>query len=168
MKSNLIFKANVKWEWLGKIIFSLLILLNLVFIVLIFLTLPVFVFFGLPVLILDILLLPLIKSILKLHEFELHTDCIMIKNKNIQWKQIKSISFQTGRLIYDRSFNFGFKLPALQKIYVLDKEGKEYSAIIDVDYYSKKNRKENNIKKIHKFLIGMDKEYLVADWAEKR
>ena len=114
------------------------------------------------------MLLPLIRSILKLHEFELHTDCIRIKNKNLEWKKVKSISFQTGRPIYDRTFNLGIKLPALQKIFILDKEGLEYSAIIDIDYYSKKNRKENNIKTISRFLAGMDKEYLIADWAEKR
>lgn len=168
MKSSLIFKANVEWGWLGKFVSLLLLFLNLIFVVLIFLTSPVFVLFGFPILILDFLLIPLIKSILRLHDFELHINCVRIKNKTIEWKQIKSISFQTGRLIYDRTFNFGVKLPVLQRIFVLDKEGKEYSAIIDIDYYSKKNRKENNIKKIHKFLIGMDKDYLVADWAEKR
>ena len=168
MESNLIFKANVDWDWLGKVIFFLLILLNLIFGTLIFLTSPVFVLFGLPVIILDVLLLPLVKSILNLHEFELHTNSVKIKNKTLVWKKVKSISFQTGRLIYDRNFNLGLKLPALQKIFVLDKKGKEYCAIIDIDYYSKKKRKENNIRRINKFLVGMDKDYLVADWAEKR
>lgn len=168
IKSNLIFKAEVSWGWIGKIIFTILILLNLSFIILLFLTSSIFVFFGLPILILDLLLIPLIKSILHLHEFELHTNCIKIKNKIIEWKEVKSISFQTGRLIYDRSFYLGLKLPVMQKIYVLDKKGQEYSAIIDIDYYSKKNREKNNISKITKFLDGMNKEYLLADWAEKR
>ena len=134
----------------------------------IFLTSPLFLFFGIPIFLLDLLMMPLIKSVLKLYDFELHTDGVKIKNKKIEWKKVKSISFQTGRLIYDRKYDSGLKLPVLQKIYVLDKEGKEYSAIIDIDYFSKKNRSKNNIRKITKFLDGMNKEYLIADWAEKR
>lgn len=168
MKSKLIYRAEVEWGWLGTLMIFLIVFLNFSFLLLIFMTSTVFLFFGIPIFLLDIVIFPLLKSIMKRHEFELQTDSVNIKNKKIEWKRIKSISFQTGRLIYDRSFNTGFKLPVLQKIYILDKKGREYSAIIDVDYYSKKNRTKNNIYKISKFLDGMNKDYLIADWAEKR
>ncbi|MBT3720311.1 hypothetical protein HN789_05485 [archaeon] len=168
MKSKLIFRADINWGYLGKTLFIVLIILNFLFVSLVFFTTPFFILFGIPIFVLDLLLMPLIKSILKIQEFELHTDSLKIKNKKIDWKKVKSISFQTGRLIYDRVFYKGFKLPTLQKIFVLDKEGYEYSAIIDIDYYFKKKRQENNIRIINRHLLAMDKQYLVADWAEKR
>ena len=61
--------------------------------------------------------------------------------------------------------NFG---PVLQKIYILDKKGKEYSSIIDIDYFLKENREDNNLRKIKELLYGMDKLELISDWAEKR
>jgi hypothetical protein len=166
--STLIYKPNIRWGYLGTSVFLFILLLNLFFIALMFITPLILIFFGIPIILLDILLLPLIKSILKVTDFELHTDGLTIKKKKIFWKEVKSISFQTGRPIYDRNFNSGFKLPALQKIYVLDKKGLEYSAVIDADFYLKKNRNKNNIRIISKFLLGMDKQDLIADWAEKR
>ncbi len=168
MKSKLVFKAIPEWGWLGILITIILLLLNIFFIMLLFLTSYVFIIFFLPVVILDAVFFPLIKSMFRIAEFELHTDSVKVKNRILKWKDVKSISFQTGRLIYDRDYDKGFKLPALQKIYVLDKKGEEYSAVIGVDYFFKKKREDNNIKRLTKYLNGMNREELIADWAEKR
>ena len=56
----------------------------------------------------------------------------------------------------------------LQKIFILDKKGKEHSCIIDIDYYLKKNRDKNNLRQIRDLLLGLDKLSLLSDWAEKR
>ena len=125
------------------------------------------ILFTLPLIILNIIFLPIVKLVLK-QDFSLYTSGVKIKKKYIEWKKIKSISFQTGRLKSDEAFFRGFKLPVLQRIFVLDKDGKEYSCIIDIDYYSKTKREDNNLRKIRELLLGMDRISLLSDWAEKR
>jgi len=180
-KKNLVYKANINWGYPLYLVGGIILLLDLVLmfqLVMMFLVnvsafVP-FIVFSLPIIILNIILFPLIKSIIflmlnkKYCEFELYTTGIKIKNKFFKWSQIKGLGFSTGRHIEDKFFYEGKKLPVYQKLFMSDKEGKEYSCSIDVDYYFKQHRKQNNLLKIEEFLLGLDKIDLIGDWAEKK
>lgn len=181
MKKRLIFKSQIKWGWLLIAIGATLIIGDIITVIyiimglikdyqLIFISLILII----PLIILNYLLYPITKSILywilkkNNHNLELFTTGIKIKKKMFKWEKIKSISFQTGRLIYDSKFFSGLKLPALQKIYILLKNGKEISSTIDVDYFLKNKRENNNLRKLNELFFGMDKQDILSDWAQKR
>jgi len=171
---KLVYQAVIRWGWQLNFLGYLLVLFDITFFILVFQTSLERVLLAIPLLVLNIILFPLLKQIIlsfigkRFIEFELYTKGITIKNKYLGWKDIKSISFQSGRLIYDTRFYHGFKFPAFQRIYVLDNEGKEYSAIIDIDYWSKKDRKNNNLRKLNELMMGMDRTSILSDWAQKR
>lgn len=181
MKKRLVHRNTVNWGLFILIITGFVAILTLIylyyFVILLirfnFLNIPIIIWLTtLPVLFLNIMLFPVCRttflSIIKKSDFLLYTTGIKIKNKYFLWKQIKSISFKTGRYKGKKVFFRGFQLPMLQKIFILDKKGKEYSCIIDIDYYLKKNRDKNNLRQIRDLLLGLDKLSLLSDWAEKR
>ena len=135
-----------------------------------------FVILGLivPIIILDIFIFPIFREILlkfikKTHnQFEIYTTGIKIKEKYFNWKNIKSISPDTGRPMVDKKYFKGPKLPVLQKIYLIDKNYNEYCCIVDYDYFSKPNRQKNNLEKIKELLLGLDKIDIIHDWAQLR
>ena len=180
-KKNLVFRAEINWGYPLYFIGGIILLLDtillyqlvMMFLVNISAFIP-FIVFSLPIIILNFILFPLISSIVglalnkKYCQFELYTTGINIKNKFFKWKEIKGIGFNNGRHIDDKLFYEGKKLPVYQKLFMSDKEGKEYSCLLDVDYYFKQDRKENNMLKIEEFLLGLDKIDLIGDWAEKK
>ena len=133
-----------------------------------------FIVLGLlfPILILDIFSFQIIKEILlKLfnkhyNQFEIYTTGVKIKKKYFDWKNIRSISPDTGRPIKDNKYFIGIKLPVLQKIYLIDKEYNEFKCVVDYDYFSKPNRQKNNLEKIKELLMGLDKLDIIHDWAQ--
>jgi hypothetical protein len=135
---------------------------------------PVLLLFFIPVLALDTVLYPVFDSIIrktvKKEKYSLIVSHkgIELNNKLHLWDGIKSISFQTGRLEHDYKAFQGFKLPALQRIYLLDKEGKEYSAAIDIDYFLKEKRNKNNLIEAKKEILDLGRMNIMSDWAEKR
>jgi hypothetical protein len=135
---------------------------------------PVLFLFFIPVLALDIALFPVFSSLLFIMIRKIHYN-LVISGKGIEmnrkqhiWESIKSISFQTGRLVHNNTAFQGIRLPALQRIYILDKDGKEYSAIIDIDYFLKGNREKNNLILAKSELYDLRKMGVLSDWAEKR
>jgi len=181
MKKRLVHKNNVNWGLFILIITGFVAILTLIylyyFVILLIrfnlFKLPIIIWLTtLPLLVLNILLFQVCRttflSIIKKSDFILYTTGIKINNKYLMWKQIKSISFKTGRYKSKKVFFRGVKLPMLQKIFILDKKGKEYSCIIDIDYYLKKNRDKNNLRQVRDLLLGLDKLSLLSDWAEKR
>jgi hypothetical protein len=66
------------------------------------------------------------------------------------------------------SIDTGFKMPAFQRIFILDNDGKEYSCIIGIDYFMKKDRADNNIRLLQRIFHDIGKDHLISDWAEKR
>ncbi len=181
MKKRLVHRNNVNWDLPILSVTSFVAVLTIIylyyFVILLirfsYLKIPIIIWLTtLPILFLNILLFPVCRttflSIIKKSDFILYATGIMINNKYLLWKQIKSISFKTGRYKSKKVFFRGFQLPMLQKIFILDKKGKEYSCVIDVDYYLKKNRDKNNLRQIRDLLLGLDKLSLLSDWAEKR
>jgi len=135
---------------------------------------PVIFLFFIPAIALDIIMYPVYKSVFNRALDRNHYD-LLISNKGIElnrrlhlWDAIKSISFQTGRLAHDYTAFQGIKLPALQKIYLLDREGKEYSCAIDIDYSLRGKRNMNNLIFAKEELIHLGKIPMLSDWAEKR
>ena len=180
MKKRLVHRNNVNWGIPILIVTGFVVLITILylyyFVILLIkfnINLPIVVWLtSLPILLLNMILWPVCRttffSLTKKSDFLLYTTGIKINNKYLMWKQIKSISFKTGRYKCRNVFFRGFQLPMVQKIFVLDKKGTEYSCIIDVDYYLKKNRDKNNLRKIRELLFGLDKLSLMSDWAEKR
>lgn len=181
MKKRLVHRNNVNWGFPILSVTSFVAVLTIIylyyFVILLIrfnlLKLPIIIWLTtLPILFLNLILFPVCRttflSLIKKSDFLLYTTGLRINNKYFLWKQIKSISFQTGRLRGKKVFFRGFKLPMLQKIFILDKKGKEHSCIIDIDYYLKKNRDKNNLRQIRDLLLGLDKLSLLSDWAEKR
>ncbi|MFH2020460.1 MAG: hypothetical protein ABIJ34_03540 [archaeon] len=176
MKSH--YRSDIKLGRLASAFGIFLILLDTYFVIL-----GLMIFFSwvllpliliLPLAMLNFFMYKIIKVFLlsllgKPHfELEVFDSGIRIKNEYLQWHKIKSISFQTGRLIHDREFSKGFKLPVFQRMFVLDKSGKEYSCIIDIDYFMKENRSHNNLRKLNTLMYDLGKASLISDWAEKR
>lgn len=184
MKKRLVYRNTVNWGWLIYTVSILVLVITLIYLyyfinLLLFIIrtptlqkLIILVITSVPIILLNIFLIPVMKTLVgkffKKSELKLYTTGIKIKKNFLTWKKIKSISFQTGRLQGKKAFFRGFQLPIIQKIFILDKKGKEYSCIIDVDYYLKKNREKNNLRKIRDLLLGLDKLSLLSDWAEKR
>ena len=184
MEKKVIYKSKISIGWFFHLIFFLVLFLNII--MLFYITQIFFLFIGksvfnvisfiffIPILFLDIFLYPILKvvflTLIKKEEYSIiiYNKGIEINNLFLEWEKIKSISFQTGRLITDNDFLRGFKLPAIQKIYILDKKGKEYSCAIDIDYFSKKDRSKNNLNIIKGILHEQNKIFLLSDWAEKR
>ncbi|MBN1502144.1 hypothetical protein JW930_01250 [Candidatus Woesearchaeota archaeon] len=109
-------------------------------------------------------------SILKKPRYDLilSKKGIQIANKYLQWRQVKSISFSTGRPKSKIAFyRVKFALPAKQTIFVLDKQGREYKRMVDIDYFSKHDRSNNNLVGIEKVLADLKKANLISDWAER-
>lgn len=134
---------------------------------------PLLFLFFIPALALDVIFYPVFNSITQKIMKKEHYPLIVshkgieLNNKLHLWDGIKSISFQTGRLIHDYRAFEGFKLPALQMIFVLDKEGKEYSAVIDIDYFLKGQREKNNLVEAKKEIFDHGRMNIMSDWAEK-
>ncbi len=182
VKKRLVHRADINWGWLPLTTATLVFLIDFFYFFYFFQYIilaintsnfsSIIVLTLIPILVLNGLFFPVLKAlilrIMKKTDFQLYTTGIKIKGKLLNWSQIKSISFKTGRYKGKKAFFRGHRLPALQSIFILDKKGKEYSCIIDIDYSSKKNRKENNLRKIREFLLGMDKISLLSDWAEKK
>jgi hypothetical protein len=126
----------------------------------------------LPIIILNILLYPIHKSIFfhalrrQIPVFVIYKEGITIKDKHFLWDRIKSISFDTGIIRVDTAFR-GFKLPYLQRIYIDEKGEIEHSCIIDIDYSLKSDRTENNLNKIRDELVDLGKANIISDWAER-
>jgi hypothetical protein len=167
--------ARINWG-IPVYIFSLfVVILNLVFsYYLIVYFHPISLLFFIPALILDFIFYPVFRSLIFSIVKKTHYD-LVISGKGIEinrklhlWENIKSISFQTGRIVHNNTFFQGFKLPAMQKIYILDTEGKEYSAAIDIDYILKGNRGKNNLILAKAELYDLRKMGILSDWAEKR
>jgi len=184
MEKKVIYKSKIAFGWFFHFLFFFILFLNAVMffyiaqIVFLFIEKLVFniisIIFFLPLVILDIFLFPILKvvflNLIKKEEYTIiiYNEGIEINTLFLEWKKIKSISFQTGRLITGNDFLRGFKLSAIQKIYILDKKGKEYSCAIDIDYFSKKDRSKNNLSIIKGILHEQNKIFLLSDWAEKR
>jgi hypothetical protein len=166
------FVLKIRWGALTYISMSLLLLLNIAGAILTVSNLPAAIFL-IPLIVLDIMLAPIIRGII-ISMFGLGPDLIMtqqgltIKKINLPWHAVKSISLQTGRIMGDREYFAGCKLPALQKIFILDKGGREHECVIDIDYCMKGGRKSNNYLKITHHLSVEKRTQLMADWAEKR
>jgi hypothetical protein len=173
---KIVTKCQVHWGWLVYLVW--LIILGLTFFSAYYsarmlltigfhLLLPAFL---IPVLAINIVFYPVTSSVyhrlMKKADILVYDSGIRIKNKYLSWKQIKSISFRTGRTQRDYSFFSGIKLPALQRIYLLDTKGKEYSAIIDIDYSLKANRRKNNLAVLQEALSGLNKTNIISDWAQ--
>jgi hypothetical protein len=180
-KKNLVYKAEINWGYPLYVVGGIILLLDAVLIYQLIMMILFnisafipFIVFSLPIIILNVILFPLVKSLVllmfnkKYYAFELYTTGIKIKNKFFKWKEIKGIGFSNGRNIDDKFFYIGKKLPVYQKVFMSDKDGKEYSCLLDIDYYFKQHRKQNNLLKIEEFLLGLDKIDLIGDWAEKK
>jgi len=179
VKKRLVYNCRVHWGNFVYVLTFVIFLLTLTFLLyaiqafmkyaLTFYLIVILFGLFLPLIVLNIIFLPVMKDIiLKKSELVLYTTGFKIKNKFLMWKQIKSISFNTGRLKKRTAFFRGAQLPMLQKIYILDKKGIEYSCNIDIDYWGKKKREENNLRKLNEFLLGLNQVSLLSDWAEKR
>jgi hypothetical protein len=132
---------------------------------------PVIFLFFIPAFVLDIIFYSVFRTLL----LTKYKYTLIISPKGIEinrrlhlWDSIRSISFQTGRLEHDFTAFHGIKLPVLQRIYILDREGKEYSVVIDIDYFLKGERKKNNLILAKEMLADMGKTAIISDWAEKR
>jgi hypothetical protein len=168
-------RFRINWG-LPAYIFSFFILgLNLLFFYNLFSYFhPIILLFFIPSLALDVVFYPVFNSLLnkilkkEYYPLIISPKGIELNNRLHLWESIKSISFQTGRLIHDYRAFQGFKLPALQMIYVLDKEGKEYSSVLDIDYFLKGQREKNNLIEARKEIFDFGRMNLISDWAEKR
>lgn len=176
---RLVYRAGVRWGLPAAILASLIILSNMPYLYLLVRAAGAIIFFQiillyLPVIALDIIFMPMIISIFPKKNkaadpnLELYDTGIRIKKEFIGWDKIRSISFQTGRTTHDYSSFEGFRLPAVQRMFVLDKTGKEISCAIDIDYAMKGSRKKNNLIILKEYLLDMGKGQLISDWAEKR
>ncbi len=168
-------RARINWGIPAYIFSSIIFVFNLVFIYYFFIYLNPLIFaFYIPVFALDIIFYPVFLSlffnIFKKDDYDISISKlgIGINRKMHLWDKIKSISFQTGRIVHDNTFSQGLRLPALQRIYLLEKDGKEYSAIIDIDYYLKEKRDKNNLVAAKEELFYLGKMGIISDWAEKR
>ncbi len=181
-----ILKVKVNWGWLVYSLFSLIQLINFFFFYFfysiiysansynILSSLFIVLLIFLPIFVLNAFFNPVNRSILLNFIWKEKTECILykegikLKRNFLVWNKIKSISFQSGRPITDYSFYKGIKLPALQRLFILDKKGEEYSCIIDIDYFFKQKRGKNNILLFREALVELGKSHLISDWAEKR
>ena len=166
------FDLKISWGTFSYVFIICLAAINCISIILALNNLQALVLI-LPVIVLDVMTYPLIRGIInelirRTPDLSISQYGINIKGKSLPWHSVKSISLQTGRIMQDRNYFSGCKLPAYQKIFVLDKDGKEYECIIDVDYCLKKQREKNNYLKIISYLTKEKKIHLMADWAEKR
>ncbi|MBN2368590.1 hypothetical protein JXC34_06220 [Candidatus Woesearchaeota archaeon] len=184
MKKKIVHKNKIRWGLPLIILMGIAVLLSMAYMtyairLIIFLIqnpklMPIVVLLItlFPLLALDFIFFPVFKGVL----FELirkedsglvlYTTGIEINRLFLEWKKIKSISFNSGR-INRKDFFRGFGLPALQEIYILDKKGKEYSCTIDIDYSLKKDRENNNLREIRDMLLGLEKARLISDWAQR-
>jgi hypothetical protein len=186
MKRKLIYRCSVKWGWLILLVTALVFFLTVIYIyylgkLVIFvirnpvmITKLIVVVTAIPLVVLNILFFPVMRTLFlkfmkkEKYDLQIYNTGFKIRDTFLEWKKIKSISFHTGRLQGKTAFFYGYKLPIMQKIFLLDKEGNEYSCVIDIDYYLKKDRDKNNLRKIRELLLGLDKVSLISDWAEKR
>ncbi len=124
------------------------------------------IIFGLPFILLSIIFFPFIIFIFSPCMI-IYDSGIKLRQKYLPWNEIKSISFSSGRF-RDTVFWRGLKLPATQRIYVLDMKGNEYNTIIDLDHSLKINRSSNNISIISEVFHLTGRANILSDWAEKR
>ena len=180
-KKDLVFISEVK---IGKLLYVLLVFLFLInlfiliYAIIIVINDPKFILmvfgFSLPIIILDIMIHKLAMISFEnflgkpFDEFRLYTTGIKIKEKFFLWENIRSVAIDSGRIMIDKEYFKGFKSPVFQKIYLIDKEYKEHNCIVDIDYYKKQDRNENNLEKIKELLLGLDKIDLMHDWAQKK
>ena len=111
MKKRLVHRNNVNWGFPILSVTSFVAVLTIIylyyFVILLIrfnlLKLPIIIWLTtLPILFLNLILFPVCRttflSLIKKSDFLLYTTGLRINNKYFLWKQIKSISFQTGRL----------------------------------------------------------------------
>ena len=183
-QKKLILKTTANWGWLAVLVSLTTTLMTAAYIfytINLFLGMKTYFIWQLalisilgfiPIAILNYFLYPVNKTIIfeilgkEYHEILIYTTGMEIKGKYFLWKNVKSISFDTGRMSKGAFFR-GFKLPYPQKMYILDNESKEYSCIIDIDYTFKNNRENNNLRKIKKALFDFNKIDIMSDWAER-
>jgi hypothetical protein len=169
-------RLSVEINWgLPLYIFAgiiLLLLISSISLMIIYKLQIILAIFILPILILNILLLPIHKSMIyhllkkKDPVFVIYKEGITIRGRHFLWDKIRSISFDTGIIRVDTAFR-GFKLPYLQRIYIDEKGEIEHSCIIDIDYSLKADRTENNLNIIRDELVDMGKANIISDWAER-
>jgi len=159
---NRIYTLKISWGWLIYLTTFIVLILNLITLYYVFLAGIRILFLLLPLVILDLIFLPVIRK----PRFILFDTGVRIKGTFLSWKEIKSISFQSGRINQENPLKG--RLPAIQRIFILDKKGREFSTLIDIDYFSKQDRKNNNLMKLNKYLFDMNKVSIISDWAEKR
>ena len=85
--------------------------------------------------------------------------------KHHRFNDLVSISFDTGT--ENRAFFRGFGFFTVQRIYCMDKDKKEYCRVVDIDHLFKRKREANSLRKMKDFLIALEKEHLVSDWAQR-
>jgi hypothetical protein len=119
-----------------------------------------------PTLLLAIMLRRPLKNLIRPDQIIVYSEGIEIHSRFFKWNTIKSISFKTNR--FKRPFSKSSWLPAYQELYLLDNKGKEYAFKIDIDYWMKKNRDDNNTRRVSDALVEAGQVAKLSDWAEKR
>lgn len=167
-------RSSINWGYPIYILAFFVFSLNLLFLYYFILFMhPISFLLFLPTLALDIVFFQVYRGIfLNLfrkdnHDLSISFKGIELKKRFHPWESIKSISFDTGRVEYDNSFCSGIRLPALQKIYLLDNDGVEHSGIIDIDYSLKNMRDKNNLIEAKRAITNFGRINLLSDWAQK-
>jgi len=184
MAKRIVYKNRINWGLCSYVAFLLIFFITLINIFYLFSLVKIIVvnpdlgavlifIISLSItIILNVMIFDFYKSIYNIifrkYDFILYNTGMEIKGKYFEWRKIKSISFNTGRRFNKKLFYKGFKLPVLQRIFILDKKGKEHSVVIDIDHPLRKDREKNNLRVIRDHLYGMDKISLLSDWAKKR
>ncbi|MCM2324865.1 MAG: hypothetical protein NDI94_00230 [Candidatus Woesearchaeota archaeon] len=161
---RLFFKARIN-DW---ILWTTLLYLVIADILLLVSLLSSFVvlLYGIPLILLNVFLFPVLRVLFH-QDVSLYDLGIKIRGNFLRWEKIRSISFSSGRY-RDSKFWSGLKLPAVQRLYLLDMDGKEYIGVIDIDHSLKSSRSRNNMLRMNEQLHILNKSHLISDWAEKR
>ncbi|NTV23443.1 MAG: hypothetical protein HGA85_03650 [Nanoarchaeota archaeon] len=160
-------KLYLKWGFLPVALSIIsLILLAASLILLFFQSSPIGFFLLIPVIGLNIYLLPVMRTLFTKRKptVEIDESTISLEGETFLWKDVKSISYTTGKKANALDFTSD-SFPAIQRLFILDMNGAEVSAIVDIDYSFKKDRKNNALLLIIKELVAMKKDNLISDWA---
>jgi hypothetical protein len=161
---RLFFKARID-DWILWMAFLYLVIADILLLISMVSSFVVLLY-GVPLILLNIFLFPTLK-VLFYQDVFLYDLGIKIRGSFLDWKKIKSISFSSGRYM-DSKFWSGLKLPAVQKLYLLDNDGNEHVGVIDIDHSLRSSRSRNNLLRMNEQLHILNKSHLISDWAEKR